>query len=137
MAKKRGGTAKAKKEVKPRKKGRAAFVLCSIAVFLLFFNGIVAVLLKDMLSDILKNGYNIIKSPISILTDGVIWVVLAALVWVTMYRTEKLDIKSEKWLLLSLGVISILSEFISGVGTFAFIAGILVLAASIIYLRRK
>ena len=126
MAKRR--IAKTKKEVKPKKKGKAAFVLMAIAVILLLINGLLLIFARDWLASMLASlGYTV--SIASFITYGIIWLVLAALMWVTTIRIRNKGITSEKWLLLALAIITMFAGRLE--------SGILALIASILYLRQK
>ena len=117
-----------KKEVKPKSTSKAAFVLMMIAVILLSINGLLLVLARNWLADIFAGlGYSV---PVgSFITYGIIWLVLAVLMWVTTIRIRKKQAKSEKWLLLALSIITMFSGRLE--------SGILALIASIIYLVKK
>jgi succinate-acetate transporter protein len=65
----------------------------------------------------------------SFLTYGIIWLVLAVLMWLTTVRIRKKQIASEKWLLLALSIITMFAGRIE--------SGVLALIASILYLRQK
>jgi len=124
--------AKKVKEVKAKKsarKSRAAFVLAFIAVVILLVNGLLVSFMSKKLSSLLALYTGNVINASAMLTYGIIWIVLAAFIWMTMHRIEKLQLKSEKWLLLALAVIT----FIAG----RLESGVLVLISAIIYLRQK
>ena len=122
--------AKQKKEVKPKKKSRAAFVLAFIAVAILLLNGLLVIFMRSKLASLLADYTGKVINAGTLLTYGIIWLALAVLVWITAQRIEKTQIKSEKWLLLALGVITI---FPGG----RVESGILVLISALLYLRQK
>lgn len=136
MAKKRAGKMKRtfrKKETaialgKKTGKGKAAFVLMAISVALLLINGSLLILARKWFAVIFGGmGYSI--SAASFLTYGIIWLVLAILMWVTTARIRKENIKSEKWLLLALSIITMISGRVE--------SGILALIAALLYLTEK
>ncbi len=130
MAKKRA----AKKEVKANvkqvksKKGKVAFVLMAISVILLLINGALLILARNWFAAIFGGmGYNV--SAASFLTYGIIWLVLAILMWVTTARIREKGIRSEKWLLIALSIITMFSGRLE--------SGILALIAALLYLAEK
>lgn len=117
-----------KEEVKPKRKGKAAFVLMAISVILLLVNGSLLILGRNWLAAIFgEMGYSV--SANSFITYGIIWLVLAVLMWVTTIRISKKAVKSEKWLLLALSIITLFAGRLE--------SGILALIAAIIYLTQK
>lgn len=124
--------AKTKKEVKGRqvksRKGKVAFVLMVISVILLLINGSLLILGRNWFAAIFGGmGYSV--SANSFITYGIIWIVLAVLMWVTTVRISKRQIASEKWLLLALSIITVFAGRLE--------SGILALIAAIIYLTQK
>ncbi len=126
MTKKRGRIAK--REVKTKKKGKAAFVLMAIAVILLLINGLLLILARNWIASMLESlGYTV--STGSFITYGIIWLVLAGLMWITTVRISKKQIASEKWLLFALAIITMFAGRVE--------SGILALIAAVLYLRQK
>ena len=121
-----------RKEVKAKKsekRSRAAFVLAFIAVVILLVNGLLVSFMSKKLSSLIALYTGNVINASAMLTYGIIWIVLAAFIWMTMHRIEKLQLKSEKWLLLVFAVITFLAGRLE--------SGILVLISAIIYLRQK
>jgi len=110
------------------KKGKVAFVLMAISAVLLLVNGILLVIARKWLAAMLGTvGYSI---PVaSLLTYGIIWIVLGILLWVTTVRIRKENAKSEKWLLLALSIIVMISGRLE--------SGVLALIAALLYLNEK
>ena len=117
------------KAKKGAKKSRAAFVLAFIAVVILLVNGLLVSFMSKKLSSLIALYTGNVINASAMLTYGIIWIVLAAFIWMTMHRIEKLQLKSEKWLLLVFAVITFLAGRLE--------SGILVLISAIIYLRQK
>lgn len=135
MAKKRAGKKErilGKKtttiDVGKGRKGKVAFVLMAISVILLLINGSLLILARNWFAVIFSGmGYSVSAS--SFLTYGIIWLFLGILMWVTTARIRKENVKSEKWLLLALSIITIISGRIE--------SGILALIATLLYLAEK
>ncbi|MFH0831264.1 MAG: hypothetical protein V1886_00120 [archaeon] len=126
MAKKR-----AKKEVMAKKarKSKVAFVFGFIGVLILLVNGLLVILMRNKLAEIILTYTGSMINTSALLTYGIVWLALSALIWTTLHRIEKLQLKSEKWLLLAFAVITMVSMRIE--------SGVLVLISAIIYLAKK
>jgi hypothetical protein len=116
------------KQVKKEKRNKLAYVLVLIASVFLLINGLLAIAAKDLIVKIMQQS-GITTSAASWVTYGIIWIVLAFLLFIGVKKIESTGIRSEKWLLLALSVITLFSGM--------WLAGILLLVAAIIYLREK
>jgi len=157
MAKKRAKKVKQIKQVKQARKqkillgkyNRAGFVLICISVILLLFNGIYYAIARNLIAQRFIEGVQEAKEMIEativfpftmaqiagfLLTLGIIWIVLAILLWITMCQIEITKRKTQKWFLLVVAIITLLSGLISPL---VIISGVLAIIASIIYLRKK
>jgi len=156
MAKKRAKK-KAIKKMPAKKKERillgqysiTGFVLICIAVILLLFNGIYYAIARNLIAqrfiECVQEAKEMIEATIVfpftmaqiagfLLTLGIIWIVLAILLWITMCQIEITKRKTQKWFLLVVAIITLLSGLISPL---VIISGVLAIIASIIYLRKK
>lgn len=126
MAKKR-----AKKEViaKKARKSKAAFVFGFIGVLILLVNGLLVILMRNKLAEVILTYTGSMINASALLTYGIVWIALSALIWTTLHRVEKLQLKSEKWLLLAFSVITLIAGRVE--------SGVLVLISAIIYLTKK
>ena len=87
-----------RKEIKVKKsvkRGRVAFVLAFIAVFLLLLNGLLVILMRAKLASLLVVYTGEVINASALLTYGIIWLALAVLIWITAQRIERTQIKSE------------------------------------------
>lgn len=126
MAKKR----LARKEVKAKgKKGVAAYIVLFVAVLFLYVNSLFAVLARKQISLLLEKQYGIPSSEIALVTYAVIWFTIGTIAWITNYKIDKTGNRNQKWMLFVLSIITMIAGRIE--------AGIIMLIASILYLRRK
>lgn len=116
------------KPLRKEKSSKVARILVYIAATFLVLNGIISVLARNWFVRMMQQ-YGFTITAASLVTYGIIWLVLAFLFWATVKKIEETGLKSEKWLLLALSVIT----FFAG----RWEAAILALIASIIYLRQK
>jgi len=129
MAKTKKKSPKKEQKIEDKKsKSRVAYMLTSIASAFLLFTGIVFLSSKQRIVEMMKQ-YEVTITYSSIVTYSIIWFVLAFLLWFTARKIEITELKSEKWLLFALSLITIFSG--------SLVAGLLALIASIIYLRQK
>ena len=141
--------AKKKERILLGKYNRAGFVLICISVILLLFNGIYYAIARNLIAQRFIEGVQEAKEMIEVtivfpftmaqiasllLTLGIIWIVLAILLWITMCQIEITKRKTQKWFLLVVAIITLLSGLISPL---VIISGVLAIIASIIYLRKK
>jgi|GEM_PF-3569986 hypothetical protein len=126
MAKKR----LARKEVKAKgKKGVAAYVLLFVAVLFLYVNSIFAVLARKQISLLLEKQYGIPVSEIALVTYAVIWFTIGTISWITNYKIDKTGNRNQKWMLFVMSIITMIAGRVE--------SGVVMLIASILYLRRK
>ncbi len=122
----------ARKEVKAKgKKGVAAYVLLFVAVFFLYVNSIFAVLARKQLSLLLEKLYGIPSNEIEIalVTYAVIWFTIGTIAWITNYKIDKTGNRNQRWMLFVLSIITMIAGRVE--------SGVVMLIASILYLRRK
>jgi len=120
----------ARKEVQVKgKKGAAAYVLLFIAVFFLYVNSIFAVLARKQISLLLEKQYGLPASEIALVTYAVIWFTIGTIAWITNYKINKTENRNQKWMLFALSIITMTAGRVE--------SGVVMLIASILYLRRK
>lgn len=119
---------KAKKGVEKVKKSKVAYVLLFVAVFFLFINSVFALLARKQISIMLEQ-YGVISSELALVTYALIWLIIGTLAWTTNYKIDKTDNRNQKWMLFILSIITMIAGRIE--------AGIIMLIASILYLRQK
>jgi hypothetical protein len=122
---------KVKKEVSAKKSrarviwGRVAFGFACLSVFILLINGLLIIFAGDFIMSVfLQIGVTV--SKISLITYGIIWLILAVMTWVTALRVQNIGVRSEKWLLFVLGVITAVTGRLES-GFFTAIAGVIYL----------
>ena len=119
---------KIKEEAKKAKKSKVAYVLLFVAVLFLFVNSVFALLARKQISIILEQ-YGIISSELALVTYALIWLIIGTLAWTTNYKIDKTNNRNHKWMLFILSIITMIAGRIE--------AGIIMLIASILYLRQK
>ena len=117
------------KQVKPVKKGQAPLVLNMIASIWLLVNGLLLIIGKTWFARLMSIYSGQTVDAASLLSWGIIWLILGILVWASTLRVESKNNKVEKWYLFALGVITLLTGRLE--------SGILIIIGSAIYLKRK
>ena len=111
-----------------KRRSKAAYVISIIAIVLLVINGIVSLAAhKQIVRGLIDIGMD--SSASLIVTYGIVWLILALLIWVTIYEIEKKGSTASKWFLLVLGIITLFSG--------RAIEAILIIVASVIYIKRR
>jgi hypothetical protein len=114
---------------KPVKKRRAPFILNIIAAVLLLVNGILMTLANKWIATMVTTYGGTLIEAQTILSLGIVWLILGILTWVSTIRVENRGNTAEKWYLFALGVITLITGRIE--------SGVLIIIGSIIYLNKK
>lgn len=132
MAKKRiSRTVKAAalKETKQVKKSNVPYVLAFIATAFLLVNGLTIALISKDFATLMGLVAGVSVDASSLVTTGIIWIVLGILIWITMHEIEKKNSSSQKWFLFVIGLIAMISGRLE--------SGVLASIAGVLYLTRK